>query len=91
MSATMKGCEMVLSKPIGSGVFLVSERGQEGGHEAVPRDLAHRGQHAFVEGRLAQLFARRVDLDSDDLDHGRICSSRSAGASGHSVKGRATA
>ena len=27
---------------------LVSQRGQEGGHEAVPRDLAHRGQHAFV-------------------------------------------
>src|ERR1700732_33425 len=48
---------------------LVSERGQEGGHEAVPRDLAHRGQHAFVEGRLAQLLARKVDLDSDDLDH----------------------
>src|SRR6516162_10359531 len=69
MSATMKGCEMVLSKPIGSGVFLVSERGQEGGHEAVPRDLVHRGQHAIVEGRLAQLLARKVDLDSDDLDH----------------------
>ena len=32
---------------------LVSERGQEGGHEAVPRDLAHRGQHAFVA--LAQI------------------------------------
>src|SRR6516165_3882922 len=48
---------------------LVSERGQEGGHEAVPRDLAHRGQHAFVEGRLAQLLARKFDLDSDDLDH----------------------
>src|SRR4029077_20015797 len=48
---------------------LVSERGQEGGHEAVPRDVAHRGQHAFVEGRLAQLLARKVDLDSDDLDH----------------------
>jgi len=46
---------------------LVSERGQQGGHEAVPRDLAHRGQHAFVEGRLAQLLARKVDLDSDDL------------------------
>jgi hypothetical protein len=29
---------------------LVSERGQEEGHEAVPRNLAHRGQHAFVEG-----------------------------------------
>ena len=37
---------------------LVSERGQEGGHEAVPRDLAHRGQHAFVEGRLER--RRRV-------------------------------
>ena len=35
----------------------------------MPRDLAHRGQHAFVEGRLAQLLARKVDLDSDDLDH----------------------
>jgi hypothetical protein len=48
---------------------LVSERGQEGRHEAVPRDLAHRGQHAFVEGRLAQVLARKVDLDSDDLDY----------------------
>src|SRR5215470_10104627 len=48
---------------------LVSERSQEGRHEAVPRDLAHRGQHAFVEGRLAQLLARKVNLDSDDLDH----------------------
>ena len=33
----------------------------------MPRDLAHRGQHAIVEGRLAQLLARKVDLDSDDL------------------------
>ncbi len=48
---------------------LVSERGQEGGHEAVPRDLAHRGQHAIVEGRVAQLLARKVDLNSDYLDH----------------------
>src|SRR5262249_41644507 len=35
----------------------------------VPGDVAHRGQHAFVEGRLPQLLARKVDLDSDDLDH----------------------
>ena len=35
----------------------------------MPRDLAHRGQHAFVEGGVAQLLARKVDLDSDDLDH----------------------
>src|SRR6516165_465341 len=65
----MKGCEIVLSKPIWQRRVLVSERGQEGGHEAVPQDLAHRGQHTFVEGCLAQLLARKVDLDSDDLDH----------------------
>ena len=35
----------------------------------MPLDLAHRGQHAIVEGRLAQLLARKVDLDFDDLDH----------------------
>ena len=32
----------------------------------VPRDLAHRGQHAFVEGRLAQLLARKFNLDFDE-------------------------
>src|SRR6516162_372427 len=69
MSATMKGCEIVFIEADRQRRVLVSERGQEGGHEAVPRDLAHRGQHAFVEGRLAQLLARKVDLDSDGLDH----------------------
>jgi hypothetical protein len=43
--------------------------GQEGGHETVPRYPAHRGQHAFVESRLAQLLARKVDVNPDDLDH----------------------
>src|SRR6516225_116588 len=42
-------------------VLRTGGRGQEGGHEAVPRDLAHRGQHAIVEGRLAQLLARKLD------------------------------
>jgi hypothetical protein len=28
----------------------------------VPRDLAHRGQHAFAEGRLAELLGDRPAL-----------------------------
>src|SRR5262249_28680066 len=69
MSRDYKGLRDRLSEGDRQRRVLVSERGQEGGHEAVPRDLAHRGQHAFVEGRLAELLARKVDLDSDDLDH----------------------
>ena len=33
---------------------LVSERGQEGGYQAVPRDLAHRGQHAFARAFVVE-------------------------------------
>jgi hypothetical protein len=53
----------------------------------VPRDLAHRGQHAFVEGRLAQLLARKVDLDSDDLDHvpPQDCEALRSSASWHAL------
>src|SRR5262249_59101698 len=46
---------------------LVNQRGQEGGHEAVPRDLAHRGQHGVVQGRLAPLPAPKVDLGAEDF------------------------
>src|SRR6516162_5752208 len=77
-SRTMPGCKSSsFSTPSRKLAVLKAGRGSRPGfsssakigHEAVPRDLAHRGQHAFVEGRLAQLLARKVDLDSDDLDH----------------------
>ena len=50
----MKGCEIVFIEADRQRRVLVSERGQEGGYQAVPRDLAHRGQHAFARAFVVE-------------------------------------
>jgi hypothetical protein len=53
MRATMKGCEIVLSKPMGSGVFSYASEASDGGDEEMSRNPAHCREHLLTERFLA--------------------------------------
>ena len=65
----MKGCEIVLSNPIGSGMFLVSRSSDGRWYEKMPRYLTHHVQHPLIERGLPDLLARQVSVDGNHVDH----------------------
>ena len=64
----MKGCEIVLSKPIGSGRHD-RPKPLEGWHEHMPRHAKAWPLARPYRVGLAKLFAQQVDMDADQLNH----------------------
>ena len=48
---------------------MVGIRRKRGWHEAIPRHPPHRCHHPLIERRLAELFAGKVGMDCNHLDH----------------------